>query len=207
MRKQSFAVVLSGPSGAGKTSLCHGVVRRASEVHYSVSVTTRARRAHEKEGKDYHFVYRPEFQRRIDAGRFVEWAEVHGNLYGTDRELIDAAIGRGEVVILDLDVRGAALLKAAMPGTVTIFVLAPTWAELEARLRGRRDESEDAVSLRMRNARDETRHADEYDYIVLNEDLDDTIDQVIAIIRSEGQRSSRLVIEGPWGVPMGPQGG
>lgn len=191
LRSAGFPVVLSAPSGAGKTSICHGVIHELENVSYSVSLTTRASRTGEVDGHDYHFVTRDVFQRRVDAGRLIEWAEVHGNLYGTDREVIQATMARGGVELLDLDVQGGAKLKAAIPSTVLVFILPPSWEALEHRLRQRGDVADDVMKLRLANARAEMSKHTTYDYLVLNDDLDRAIERVSGIIRSESARISR----------------
>ncbi|MAE69513.1 MAG: guanylate kinase [Gemmatimonadetes bacterium] len=196
LRGRGFPVVISAPSGAGKTSICRGVRAAVARASYSVSVTTRAMRPGEVDGRDYHFVNRAEFEKRIGEGRFVEWAEVHGNLYGTDRRVVRAGMEKGEIVLLDIDVQGGAQLKAKISETVSIFVLPPSWAALEERLRGRGDESDEAVRLRLRNARKEAARLCDYDYIVVNDDLDRATREVANIVRSEGCRESRLEIDG-----------
>jgi guanylate kinase len=196
LQSSGFAVVLSAPSGGGKTTICKRLLDLIPGASYSVSVTTRRQRPGEVDGRDYQFVDREEFQRRIEAGYFVEWAEVHGNLYGTDRRLIAERIGAGEIVLADLDVQGGNQLKRALSETVLVFVLPPSWQVLEARLRARGDESEEAVRLRLQNARQEMRAIPTYDYWVLNDDLDVAVQRVAEIVRSEGRRSHRLRVRG-----------
>ncbi len=196
LRVQGFPVVVSAPSGAGKTSICRGVLEAVGDASYSASVTTRAKRRDEIDGRDYHFVDRAEFEKRIDEGCFVEWAQVHGNFYGTDRRVLRAGMDRGEIVLLDIDVQGGAQLKAKISETVSIFVLPPSWAALKERLRGRGDESDEAIRLRLRNARKEAARLDDYDYIVVNDDLDRAIREVANIVRSESCRGSRIEIDG-----------
>ncbi len=196
LQGDGFPVVLSAPSGAGKTTICRRLVESVPGTTYSVSVTTRRRRPSEVDGRDYFFVDRAEFQRRIDAGNFVEWAEVHGNLYGTDRCLIRDQVDAGNIVLADLDVQGGIQLKRALPETVLIFVLPPSWQELEQRLRGRGDESEETIRLRLQNARQEMARMGDYDYLVLNDDLDAAVQRVAEIVRSEGRRGHRLRVHG-----------
>ena len=189
-------MVVSAPSGAGKSSIWRGVLAELDDARYSVSVTTRTRRPDEVDGQHYHFVDRPEFMRRVEAGRFVEWAEVHGHLYGTDSGIVREALRGARAVLLDIDVQGGAQLKAAIPEAVSVFVLPPSWDELRRRLLGRGDESAEAVRLRLRNARDELGHLGSYDYIVLNDDLARATRSVVEIIRSEGCRESRIQVDG-----------
>jgi guanylate kinase len=184
-------VVLSGPSGAGKSSFVSDLLGRPLDLVYSVSATTRARRPHEEEGRDYFFLSRNEFRRRVAAGEFVEWAEVHGELYGTLKGQIDAALGAGKNVLLDIDVQGGREVRRHCPDGVFIFVLPPSMESLEARLRGRGTDSEERIRIRLENARRELELVREYDYAVVNDDLATAQRQVASIIVSESLRVVR----------------
>lgn len=186
-----FVVVVSGPSGAGKSSFVKALLDEGPDLRYSVSATTRARRSHETDGRDYFFLKREEFQRRIDAGEFVEWAHVHGEMYGTLRSQTDEALREGKNVLLDVDVQGGKSVRRAYPDGVFIFVLPPTLEALEERLRGRGTDSEERIRLRLENARREIPMAREYDYAVVNDDLAAASRKVVSIAWAETCRSSR----------------
>lgn len=187
-----FVVVISGPSGAGKSSFVKALLGRyPRDLVYSVSATTRPRREHEVEGRDYFFLGREEFQRRVDAGEFVEHAEVHGELYGTLKSQTEAVLRSGRNVLLDIDVQGGRSVRRIYPDGVYIFVLPPSLADLEERLRARGTDSEERIKLRLENARREIAIAREYDYAVVNDDLEDATRKVLAIIEAETCRASR----------------
>jgi guanylate kinase len=191
-----FVVVLSGPSGAGKSSFVSELLAQPLDLVYSVSATTRRRRPHEVEGRDYFFLEREEFRRRVAAGDFVEWAEVHGELYGTLKSQTDAALGAGKNVLLDIDVQGGRSVRSIYPDGVFVFVLPPSMESLEARLRGRGTDSEERIRLRLENARREIAQVGEYDYAVVNDDLAAAQRRVTSIIVSETLRTKRRVAPG-----------
>jgi guanylate kinase len=188
-----FVVVLSGPSGAGKSSFVELLLNAGLDLRYSVSATTRSRRPHEKEGEDYFYLSREEFQRRVGVGEFVEWAEVHGEMYGTLRAETDRWLSAGRNVLLDIDVQGGRAVRKVYPDGVYIFVLPPSLDSLERRLRGRGTDSEERIRLRLENARREIALASEYDYAVVNDDLQAAYRQVASIIVAETCRVSRRV--------------
>ena len=167
-----FPIILSAPSGGGKTTIAHELLRRRSDVGYSVSCTTRAPRAGEKDGADYYFLSRDEFLRRRAAGDFAESAEVHGNLYGTLRSEIDRVLGTGRHVIMDIDVQGARQMRDAFPSSVTVFVLPPSGEVLLERLRARQTESPEQLVARLHSALRELRAIEEYEYVMVNDDLE-----------------------------------
>lgn len=183
-------VVLSAPSGAGKTTLAHLYRERNPDAVFSVSATTRAPRGAEREGVDYHFVKQERFQALVAQGAFAEWAEVHGRRYGTLRSTIDEALRRGRVALFDIDVQGGEQLRAAYPREAcTIFVLPPDEAELERRLRGRSTDEEEVIRRRLAAARAEiARGLASYDYVVLNDDLETAYAQIDAIVRDARSR-------------------
>jgi len=192
--------VISAPSGAGKTTLLSRVMARIPRLAFSVSHTTRMPRPGEKEGVDYHFVSRTEFLAMIEADRFLEHAEVHGNLYGTAKSGIRQQLEEGFDVILDIDVQGAAILRrTGQLAAAYVFIAPPSMAELEKRLRGRGTECEDRIQLRLQNARQELQAAGEYEYLIINEDLAETADLLGAIVLAERARAHRL----PSGEPIG----
>jgi guanylate kinase len=192
--------VISAPSGAGKTTVLGRVMSRLPKLAFSVSHTTRSPRPGERDGGDYHFVSREEFLSMIDAGSFLEHAEVHGNLYGTARSGICQQLEEGIDVVLDIDVQGAAILRrTAEMAAVFVFIAPPSMIELEKRLRGRGTESEERIRLRLQNARQELAAAGEYEYLLINEDLEETASLLAAIILAERARAHRL----PSGEPIG----
>lgn len=184
-------VVISGPSGVGKSSFVSGLLSAGLNLEYSVSATTRSRRPQEENGREYLFLSRAEFQKRIDAGEFVEWAEVHGELYGTLRSETERRLRAGRNVLLDIDVQGGRAVRNAYPEGVFIFVLPPSFASLEERLRGRGTDSDERIRLRLDNALREIKLVTEYDYAVVNDDLDAALARVAAIIVAESCRTRR----------------
>lgn len=192
MRK-GFLVIISAPSGAGKSSVCRALRKRDRSLRYSVSCSTRTPRPGEVDGKHYHFLTRSEFKRRERRGEFLETALVHGNLYGTPRSFIESETLKGRVILLDIDVQGAEAIRKRRSGTgidsVTVFILPPSWKTLEKRLRLRRDSS-DSIKTRLANARGELKKAPRYDYWVVNDRLDKAVEQVAAIIQAERLRAS-----------------
>jgi guanylate kinase len=185
--------VISGPSGAGKSSFVHELLRHHPDLVYSVSATSRARRDHEIDGADYFFLEREDFRARIERGEFAEWAEVHGELYGTLRSQIDGALSDGKNVLLDIDVQGGRAVRRIYPDGVFLFILPPTLARLEERLRGRGTDSEERIRLRLENARREITLAHEYDFAVVNDEWDVAARKVDAILTAETCRASRLL--------------
>lgn len=186
-------VVLSAPSGAGKTTIARALVKEIEDVVFSVSATTRPARDHEVDGVDYHFVSEADFRAMIEADELVEWAEVHGHLYGTSREALQAAREEGRFLILDVDVQGAMQMRDRVPDSVLVFVLPPSADALVERLTERGTEGEDNVAQRIENARGELQQASRFDYIVVNENLDQAIDEVRSIVLAEGRRTDRAI--------------
>jgi guanylate kinase len=189
-----FPLVLSAPSGAGKSTLARLLKKRNPDrIVFSVSATTRPPRPTERDGREYHFVARDEFLRMRDAGELVEWAEVHGNFYGTPLGNVREAQARGQHLLLDIDVQGARQLRAALPEAVHVFVLPPTGAALVKRLSGRGTESADVLERRLRNAEDELRAAREFDYVVVNDHLDTAVRDLEAVLRGSAGPPRPLV--------------
>jgi len=189
-----FVVVISGPSGAGKSSFVKALLRgNGGDLVYSVSATTRAKRAHEADAKDYFFLTRDEFQRRVEAGDFVEHAQVHGEMYGTLRSQIEQVLDSGRNVLLDVDVQGGQAVREVYPDAVLIFVLPPSIEDLEERLRARGTDREDRIKVRLENAQREIALMREYDYAVVNDDLETATRKVLAIVEAERCRASRRV--------------
>ncbi|HJT76833.1 MAG TPA: guanylate kinase [Gemmataceae bacterium] len=184
-------IIVSGPSGGGKSTVIDRVLRESDRpLHLSVSVTTREPRPGERDGVHYHFWPRERFQEARDAGAFLEWAEVHGNCYGTLRSEVEPYRERGEGVVLDIDVQGAEQVRRQCPDAVSVFLSPSSPEVLERRLRGRRTETEAAVRRRLANARGELARRDEYTYQVVNDELEEAVAQLRAIIRRQFERGS-----------------
>jgi guanylate kinase len=189
---RTFLFVVSGPSGVGKSSIVARVLEQEARLHLSVSVTTRQRRPGEVEGREYCFLTRDEFEHRRSTGALVEWAEVHGQWYGTPREPLTRLLADGYDVLLDIDYQGGLKIRESYPDAALVFVLPPSWDALEARLRGRRSDAESEVQRRLTNAVDEIAHAAGYDYFVVNTDIELAAEQVRAVLAAERQRVARL---------------
>ncbi len=186
--------ILSAPSGAGKTTILKEVMADLERLTFSVSHTTRQPRKNEQDGVDYHFVSVDLFKEMCNRGSFLEWAEVHGNYYGTSRSAVQQQLEQGLDVILDIDIQGAAII-ADDPSVhaVTIFVAPPTVAELERRLRGRGTDSDDTIAVRLGNAAKEMAAADKYDYLVINDVLEEAVMTLKSVIIAERSREHRLL--------------
>jgi guanylate kinase len=191
--RRGLMLVLSSPSGAGKTTLARRLIEDEPGVAMSVSHTTRARRNGEKDGRDYHFVDRDTFTRMRERGEFLEWAVVFDNFYGTPRHPAEQALAEGRDVLFDVDWQGASSLRdKAKDDVVTVFILPPTAADLEQRLNVRAQDPPETVRRRMLGASNEIQHWDEYDYVVINYDIEQSVAAVRAILAAERQRRSRL---------------
>jgi guanylate kinase len=194
--RRGIIFILSAPSGAGKTTLSRGALGTNLGLQASVSLTTREPRAGECHDIDYTFVTDEEFRRKLAAGHLAEWAQVFDASYGTPREPLDRAVASGTDILLDIDIQGARQIRRSYPGdSVTIFVLPPSFAELEERLRRRGTEDEAAIERRLLRARDEASAFPEYDYLIVNSDLTDSLIQLEAVVRAERLRVARLVPE------------
>ncbi len=168
-------IVISAPSGAGKTTLCARLLADFSSLKLSISTTTRAPRGQEQDGREYYFVDRGTFEREIREGHFAEWAQVHGNYYGTSKRILDGFLSMGFSALLDIDVQGADSLKKSYGARCsTIFIAPPSIEILEARLRARGTDSEESIQRRMKNSREEMARASEFDHQLTNDDLDGT---------------------------------
>jgi guanylate kinase len=187
-----FPIILSSPSGGGKTTIARELLGRRTDLGYSVSCTTRAPRVGELNGKDYYFLSSVEFERRRDDGEFAESARVHENLYGTLRSEIQRVLAAGKHVVMDIDVQGARQFTRAFPDSVTIFVLPPSAEILLERLRQRQTESREQLARRLQSALQELQSVDEYQYVVINDDLAKAVARVSAIIDAEVVRRERV---------------
>ncbi len=194
IRRRGLMLVLSSPSGAGKTTISRRLLADDPGIAMSVSVTTRAPRPSEREGVDYFFVDHARFEAMVEAGELLEWATVFGHRYGTPRAAVEAALAEGRDVLFDIDWQGTQQLKeTARDDLVSVFVLPPTTAELERRLRERAQDPEEVVAERMAKAADEMSHWAEYDYIVVNRALDTSVDEVRAVLAAERLRRDRQI--------------
>jgi guanylate kinase len=184
-------LVLSSPSGGGKTTIAKSLLQARDDLGYSVSATTRPARNGERDGVDYHFLTREAFLRRVEAGEFLEWATYGGNLYGTLRQEIERIFARGRTAVLDVEIEGARQLRASFPNSLHLFVLPPSAEVLVSRLTGRNSEPPAVLRERITRAADELAAVAEYDYAILNEDLVLAVAQVAAILDAEARRVSR----------------
>lgn len=190
--RRGIMLVLSSPSGAGKTTIASRLLKDPG-VEISISHTTRMKRKGEKDGKDYHFVDRETFTRMRDHNAFLEWAVVFDNYYGTTRRPVEEALAAGRDVLFDVDWQGARKLReSAKDDVVTVFILPPSATALEDRLKSRAEDEEDVVKRRMRGASNEIQHWDEYDYVVVNDDIEQSVTAVRAILAAERLRRTRL---------------
>ncbi|XWN33789.1 MAG: guanylate kinase [Devosia sp.] len=194
LKRRGLLVVLSSPSGAGKSTLSRLLLEREREdLSLSVSVTTRARRPSEVDGVHYHFLEGREFQKLRDRNELLEWAEVHGNFYGTPRDPVEEALAEGRDVLFDIDWQGAnQIARQAPDDLVSIFVLPPSGAELSARLVRRAEDDEATIRRRLDNARDELTHYTDYDYVVINDELQTALEGVAAILQAERLKRRRM---------------
>ena len=188
----SNVFIISAPSGSGKTTLVSQLMAKESNLEFSISCTTRKPRGQEEDGKEYFFISREEFERRIEAGEFLEWAKVFDNYYGTSRQELARAEGLGKDLVLDIDVQGARQLKEKIAGAVSIFILAPSRTELEQRLRSRSEDSDVVIRRRIEEAAAEIRNYSAYDYVIVNDRVDESARNLRSIIRAERVRRQRM---------------
>ena len=174
--------VLSAPSGTGKTTICTRVRKRIPDIVFSVSHTTRAPRPGERHGIDYYFVPTREFERKIEADQWAEWARVHDNYYGTSAQFLDAALARGQTVLLDIDVQGAAQIRKRYPDCVTVFIMPPSMDALRTRLEARQTDDAATIARRLANAEAEIAQKDLYHHVIVNDDLETAVDETAALI-------------------------
>ena len=195
---RGLALVISAPSGTGKSSITKGVLAANKRCVMSVSCTTRPPREGEQDGIDYFFVSREEFDQKTRDGELVEWAEFAGNCYGTPRVFVERVKAHGGVVILDIDIQGATQIRRTMPEAVMLFVAPPSRSAIEQRLRDRGTETEEAIRSRLSRIPEELTAAKDYDYLVWNDVLEDAVKHVLEIIDVESRRTSRMDLDGDW---------
>ena len=184
--------IISAPSGSGKSTLVGRLLNDVGNLMFSVSYTTRARRGHEREGGDYNYISREEFEARLERDEFLEHACVFGNYYGTHRSILDEAKACGKDLVLDIDVQGARQLKSKIPEAVTIFILPPSREILEKRLRARGEDSDAVIERRLRDAAEEIRNYNAYDYVLINNELATSAPTLTSIVRAERVRRIRI---------------
>jgi guanylate kinase len=192
-KKKGLLFVVSAPSGTGKTTLCRAMTPIFPALHYSISYTTRPPRPGDENGRDYHFISTEDFQKMIKGNEFAEWAEIYGHRYGTSKTFLEKARAEGRDVILDIDGQGARQLRNKNWGGTFIFLLPPSWAELEQRLSNRKTEGKAALEERLRKARAEMAEARWYDYIIINDELEKARERLKAIILAEHCRQERMM--------------
>jgi guanylate kinase len=190
-KDQSLLLVLSAPSGTGKTTLAHRLVAGTPNSAYSISCTTRHPRGNEREGIDYHFLSEQQFRELLHDDKFAEWAEVYGNYYGTLRSGIEENLKNGALTLFDIDVHGGEQIKVRYPQAVTVFILPPSYDELARRLRSRGTDEENVIERRLLAAQSEIRRGRSYDYVIINDDLDRALNELKAIVTAERCRSHR----------------
>ena len=191
MSKRGHLYVIAAPSGAGKTSLLKALMARRPGLKFSVSCTTRNPRPGEVDGRDYHFIARKDFEHLVGADEFIEHANVFGNLYGTRKSVVEAALAEGRDLILEVDWQGAAQVRKRLPEAVQIFILPPSRAELESRLRKRGSDTEDAIARRLQESTLEMSHWSDFDYVIVNRKFDQALAEINAIFDGQGQASRR----------------
>jgi guanylate kinase len=189
--------VITAPSGAGKSSLIRAALKDEPRIRLSVSYTTRTPRTGEENGREYHFVDAQAFEAMVQRGEFLECAEVHGNRYGTSQRVIDAALARGEDLLLEIDWQGAQQVRRLYPDCVTIFVLPPSVDELGRRMRSRALDSDAVIERRLANAREEMSHAPAFDYVIINADFETARRELLGVLRAENVRTARQLAREP----------
>ena len=191
MSKRGHLYVIAAPSGGGKTSLLKALIARRPGIEFSVSCTTRDPRPGEVDGRDYHFIGRRDFERLVEADEFIEHANVFGNLYGTRKSVVEAALAEGRDLILEIDWQGAKQVRERLPEAVQVFVLPPSRAVLESRLRKRGSDSEDVIARRLKESTLEMSHWSDFDYVIVNRDFDQALAELNAVFDGRGDASRR----------------
>jgi len=184
--------IISAPSGSGKSTLVNKLMQTVPRLTFSISYTTRAPRGAEINGKDYIFISRQDFEAMLERGEFLEHAEVFGNYYGTHRSTFEEAVRQGNDLLLDIDVQGARQLKVAIPEALSIFVLPPSREILEQRLRARSEDSEEVIQRRLKGAAEEVRNYWQYDFVLINREIEESTARLASIVRAERQRTARM---------------
>lgn len=192
MKNLGRLFIVSAPSGAGKSTLCNKLLSKYPNVHYSISYTTREVRGTEVNGKDYHFIDIDTFKTMINNDEFIEWAEVHGNFYGTSKKVIEDAINNGQDIILDIDIQGAIQLKKKLGEAVFVFITAPSIVELQKRLEDRGTDKSETINKRLKNATKEIEYYIHYDYLIINDNVDKAFSQLEAIYLAEKLKAKRF---------------
>ena len=192
-KEKGQLIVLSGPSGAGKSTVVKKLMQQRGNIHFSVSYTTRAPRSEDVDGVTYNFVDRAEFQRMIDANEFLEHAEYSGNCYGTSLKVIEEQQAQGVDVLLDIEVQGAANVRAKCPEAVLVFIVPPSYEELERRLRGRNTDDEETIRKRLSRALEELEEVGKYDYLVVNDQVDNAVAELDAIMTASKIRTANRI--------------
>ena len=180
--------IVTAPSGAGKTTLVRMLLENDSGIRLSISYTTRAPRTGEQNGREYHFTDAASFRGMVERGEFLEWAEVHGNCYGTSRLWIESEMAAGRDVLLEIDWQGAQQVRKLFPAAIGVFIMPPSIAELERRLTGRGTDSADVIARRLAAARDEMRHVPEFDYVIINDALQQALSDLLSVVRASRLR-------------------
>ncbi|MGB2601020.1 MAG: guanylate kinase [Candidatus Omnitrophota bacterium] len=187
--RKPLIIIVSAPSGSGKTTIVSGLVEGLPDIKRSVSYTTRAPRQDEKDGIDYIFISQEEFKKKIENGEFLEWEENFDYCYGTSKEQVEEAVKGGEDVVLSIDVKGAKRVKRIFPQSISIFIMPPSMEELSSRLKNRKTDREEQVSMRLEESKTEIASSDEYEYLIVNDDLQKAIEELKEIVENARKRS------------------
>lgn len=191
MKNRGLLLVVSGPAGAGKGTICSAFMQRQPQVHLSISATTRAPRSIEQDGVHYYFLQQQQFEQMIEQGEFIEWARFCGNYYGTPRAKVEEKLAVGQDVLLEIEVQGAMQVKEKFPEAILIFILPPSMEELRARIIGRGTETMEVIDKRMQRAAEEVELAQQYDYFILNDTVEDAVIRFESIVQAEKIKVSR----------------